>query len=244
MHSCRGRALCRRWACAAGVVVFGLASLAQAEPVAFRGTVVTDIRLGAQNYHNAALKLTFLGDTADIAAVTDSSGKPIPSSCQNTVPPNTNSYFFWITNGSASFSFESAGKRVSGKFLPGQIFVSMDTCSGGVGFGSFTPQGFEPIYPLALTHGSAQALSFASANPLSTAGNTSGNAWSCIGFHTDFTPFTCTPPETLPLHSDAGDLFVYMPYQFLCGDGTNNICLPKSGSMNRGTFSVVPGMSE
>jgi hypothetical protein len=86
MHSCRGRALCRRWACAAGVVVLGLASLAQAEPVAFRGTVVTDIRLGAQNYHNAALKLTFLGDTADIAAVTDSSGKPIPSSCQNTIP--------------------------------------------------------------------------------------------------------------------------------------------------------------
>ena len=243
MVDCQSRARCRRSMWAAGFVVFGLVSLAHAEPVAYRGTVVTDIRLGAQSYHNAALKLTFVGDTGDIAPVTDSSGNPIPSSCQNTVPPNTNAYFFWITKGSASFSFESGGKKVSGNLLPAQLFVSVDTCNGGIGFGSFTPQGFEPIYPLAFTHGSAEALGFGS-NPLSTAGNGSGNAWSCIGFHTDFTAFTCTPPESLPLHSNKGDLFIYMPYQFLCGDGTSNICLPKSGSMNRGTFSVIPGISE
>jgi hypothetical protein len=248
MKSCRSSALLRWRAAAAAGCVFGLMSVGQAEPVTFRGTVVTDVKLGSQSYHNAALKLTFSGDTADIAAVTDSSGNPIPTFCHNTVPPNNDPYFFWIPKGSAAFSFESGGKKVSGKFLPGQIFVSVDTCSGGIGFGSYTPQGFEPIYPLSFTHGSAQTLTQIpggqlSGSPLATAGNTTGNAWSCIGFSIDFSAFTCTPPETLPLHSDAGDLLVYMPYQFLCGDGTNNICLPKSGSMNRGTFSVVPGIS-
>ena len=216
-------------------------SAAQAESVTYRGTVVTDVKLGSQSYHNAALKLTFSGDTADIGPVKDSSGNLIPSSCQNSTPPQP--FFFWITKGSAAFSFESGGRKFSGNLLPGQIFVSVDTCNGGIGFGSFTPGGFEPIYPLTFTHGSAQVFAYDSANPLSTASNTTGNAFSCIGFHVDFTAFTCTPPDTLPLHSDAGDLLVYMPYQFLCGDGSSNICLPKSGSMNRGTFSVVPGIS-
>ena len=244
MNSSRRSALQRcRAAAATGCAAWTLAGAAQAEPVTFRGTVVTDVKLGPQSYHDAALKLTFVGDTADIAPVTDASGNPLASACDNTVPPNQNPYFFWIPKGSAAFSFESGGRTFSGNFLPGQLFVSVDTCNGGIGFGTYTPQGFEPIYPLAFTHGSAQTLSYASASPLSTAANGSGNAWSCIGFHVDFTAFTCTPPETLPLHSDAGDLLVYMPYQFLCGDGTSNICLPKSGSMNRGTFSVVPGIS-
>lgn len=239
----------RWWARAAAGFVWGLMSVAQAEPVTFRGTVVTDVKLGSQSFHNAALKLTFKGDTANITAVTDSSGNPIPTSCHNTVPPNNDPYFFWIPKGSAAFSFESGGRTFSGNFLPRQLFVSVDTCSGGIGFGTYTAQGFEPIYPLAFTHGSAQVFTFApggpvSGTPLAIAGNTTGNVLSCIGFHTDFTAFVCMPPETVPLHSDAGDLLVYMPYQFLCGDGSNNICLPKSGSMNRGTFSVVPGISD
>jgi hypothetical protein len=232
--------LARWWTGTAAGLVLGLAGAAHAEPVTYRGTVVTDVKLGTQSFHNAALKLTFSGDTADIAEVTDPSGNPIPSACDTT--PHT-PIFFWLTKGSAAFSFEIGGKKYSGNFLPGQVFVSDDSCSGGIGFGMVTPQGFEPIYPLSFTHGSAQTHAYAVANPLSTAGNTTGNAWSCIGFNTDFESFTCTPPETLPLHSDAGDLLVYMPYQFLCGDGTNEICLPKSGSMNRGTFSVVPGIS-
>jgi hypothetical protein len=240
MKSCRSNALMQWWA--AGLVALGLASAAKAEPVVFRSSVVTDIKLGAQNYHNAALKLTFVGDSADIGPVTDSNGNLIPSSCNNgaSIPQP---FFFWLTKGSAAFSFEIDGKRTSGKFLPGQVFVSVDTCNGGMGFGSFTgPTGLEPIYPLAMTHGSVDF--FSGPDALSTARNMSGNAWSCIGFAIDGSQFLCTPPDAYPLHTSAGDLFVYSPYQLFCGDGSGKICLQKSGSMNRGTFSVVPGMSD
>lgn len=228
----------RWWSTAAGFFALVLTATAHAEPVVYRGTVVTDVRLGAQQFHNAALTLMFTGDTADIAEVTDSGGNPIPSLCDN--GSIHKAVFFWITKGSASFSFEINRKRYTGKFLPGQIFVSVDTCSGGMGFGSFTgPFGLEPIYPMAMTHGSAQF--FADPGALSTARNVSGNAWSCIGFAVDGNEFSCTPPDTYPLRTSAGDLVVYMPYQLLCTDGSGLICLQASGSMNRGTFSVVPG---
>jgi hypothetical protein len=225
---------------AAGAVALTLAGAASADPVTFRATVATDIRLGTHSYRNADLLLTFVGDTQNIAAVTDASGTPLQSSCQNGDP--TQAYFFWIPKGSAAFSFESGGQKVSGHFLPGQVFVSVDVCSGGIGFGSYIgPNGLEPVYPLGFTHGSAQTSTFASASPLSTAANSTGNAWSCINFPIDNS--ACTPPDAYPLHTDAGDLFIYMPYLFTCGDGTDNMCLVKSGSMNRGTFSVVPGVS-
>jgi hypothetical protein len=226
---------------AAGAVALGLATAAFAEPVAYRATVVTDVRLGQHVYHNAALKLRFVGDSTDMKPATDSSGNVIPSQFCN--PPA----FFWITKGQASFSFQSGRKAIAGHFLPGQIFVALDTCNGGMGFGSFIgPNGMEPAYPLGFAHGSAENAAF-SATALSTAVNTSGNAWSCIGFPPSFngTESTCASPDPYPLHTDLGqDFFVYMPYTFLCGDGSNNICLQYSGSMNRGTFSVVPGISE
>jgi len=220
------------------------ASAAQAGPVTYRGTVVTNIRLGTQSYQNAALSMTFVGDTTDVAPATDANGNNIPSYfCPGMV------VFYWIAKGRASFSFESGGKRVSGHFLPGQIFVALDTCNGGIGFGSYTgPHGVEPAYPLAYTHGSAENFSF-SKNPLSTAVNTSGNAWSCIGFPPDFNSTgnggPCTSPDAYPLHTDLGqDLFVYMPYRFLCGYDDVSICADYSGSMNRGTFSVMLGSPE
>ena len=228
-------------AAAASGAALSLGSAALAEPVAYRATVVTDVRLGDRSYHNAALKLTFVGDTADVAPATDSSGNVIPSAfCGSPA-------FFWITKGHAAFTFQSGGKTISGHFLPGQIFVALDPCNGGIGFGSFTgPQGLEPVYPLGFSHGSAEQASF-SATALSTPVNASGNAWSCIGFPPSFgsAETTCVSPDPYPLHTDLGeDFFVYMPYRFLCGDGTDNICLQISGSMNRGTFSVVPGFSQ
>ena len=74
MKSCRGTAPLRWRVAAAAGFALGLISAAQAESVTYRGTVVTDIKLGSRNYHDAALKLTFSGDTADIVPVTDSSG--------------------------------------------------------------------------------------------------------------------------------------------------------------------------
>src|SRR5271169_2495031 len=109
----------------------GWCGLAKAEPVVYRGTVVTDVRLGAQYYPLARLKLTFKGDS-DQQSPFIVGGSEIPSSCGPT------GYFFWITTGEASFSFESQDKTISGSFLPKQIFVALDTCNGGIGFGSFT----------------------------------------------------------------------------------------------------------
>jgi hypothetical protein len=225
----RGVAAAATW-CA----TLSLASAASAAPVSYRATVVTDIRFGAQSYHNAALSLTFAGDTGDIAPVTDSNGNPLPGNC-----------YFWLSKGKASFSFESGGARVAGRFLSGQLFVGLDTCAAGIGFGSFTgPNGFEPVYPLGLTHGSADT--FAGGNPaaLSTHGNMSGNAWSCIGYAPPSSGGSCTSPDGYPLHTNLGqDLFVYMPYLFICSP-PDVMCLPKSGSMNRGTFTIMSGVDD
>jgi hypothetical protein len=217
-------------ACCAAV---GLVTTAFAAPISYRASVVTNIRLGAQNYQNAALDLTFSGDTADIGPVTDSSGNPLPGNC-----------YFQLSKGRASFSFETGGTRVAGQFLPGQLFVALDACAAGIGLGSFTgPNGFEPVYPLGFTHGSAD--NFAAGNPsaLSTHANVSGNAWSCIGYPPS-NGGSCTAPDAYPLHTNLGqDLFVYMPYLFICGY-PDEICLTKSGSMNRGTFSIMSGADD
>lgn len=237
-------------AAALASAILGFTTSALADPVAYRGTVVTDVRLGQQTYHFASLKLTFVGDTNNIFVVTDSSGNIVPSAnCNGT------GNFFFMTIGSASFSFQSAAKSVSGHFLPGQIFVGLDVCNGGIGFGSFTgPHGLEPGYPLVFTHGSAEYLSFSSAvslptSPLLNAANTTGNAWSCIGYPPAFpsgSSGSCTPPDSYPLHTDLGeDFFIYMPYRYLCGTGDDvTVCSNRTGSMNRGTFSVIPGFSE
>jgi hypothetical protein len=217
-------------ACALGAaaLMLGVASLsdAQAAPITYSGFVVTDVSLGGHKYHNAEVTLTLVGDTKDIT----------PFSV--TAPDGQTGSGYMIGKGRASVQIVSAGKTVSAKFAPGQLLVSFDSQNIGIGFGSYLgPNGLEPAYPLAFTDGTTQYLDYT--YDLSTPAQLSGKAWSCIGYPPVAGNGTCTAPETYPLKTSAGDLVIQQPYLFLDGNGL--IQSDYSGSMNRGTFSVISG---
>jgi hypothetical protein len=104
----------------------------------------------------------------------------------------------------------------------------------------------EPAYPLAFTTGSAEYAAITYGNPL-TGGplSVTGSAWSCIGYPplpvgalAGTTNGECTPPDSYPLKSDIGDIFIYQPYYE--GTGLGGIDSNHSGSSNRGAFLVGP----
>ncbi len=221
---------------AAGLCV---AAPSHASPMKYSATLVTDIKVGGHAFHNAAVTITFVGDTNDIGPAVDGQGNEIPS----TFCTPATGWFFWLTKGAASFSVTSQGHTLRGHFAPGQIVVTLDACNGGIGFGSYTgPNGFEVSYPVAYTLGSAMQVALTSG--LASPAQMSGNAWSCIGYpplgagNLPGDGF-CTPPDGYPLHSDVGDVFVYLPYRAInTTDGSligNHI-----GTLNRGTFSITP----
>jgi hypothetical protein len=229
----------------------GLGVPAFATGMTYQAVFVTNVKLGTKLYQNAAVTVSFQGDTADITAAVDQNGTPIASTMCTNTDGTGNGYFFLLSKGTASLSIESQGRTVSAQFAPGQVFVALDTCNGGIGFGSFTgPNGLEAAYPVAFTLGTALSFSESTANPLGTAANLSGNAWSCIGyppetFGTDGKgDGLCFTPESYPLHTTAGDALFYLPYENLVlapglpYDGTNYG--NHSGSLNRGTFSITP----
>src|SRR5258708_17721391 len=100
---------------------------ALASPMKYSATLVTDIKVGERRYHNAAVTITFVGDTNDIAAVVDKQGNQITSTF---CTPGTG-WFFWLTKGSASFSVQSQEHTLRGHLEPGQLFVALDACNGG-----------------------------------------------------------------------------------------------------------------
>jgi len=214
---------------------------ARASPMAYSATVVTDIRVGKHLYHNAAVTVTFEGDSKDVVEATDSHGSPIPSTfCQN---PSATGWFYLLAKGTASVSVESKEQKLFARLQPGQVFVGLDQCNGGIGFGSFLgPNGLEPAYPLAFVLGTA-AADAAAGSALSNPANMSGYAWSCLGY-----PPTgagalngngfCTPPDNYPLQSDVGEIFFYLPYTEINADGS--ICCNHYGTLNFGTFSIRP----
>jgi hypothetical protein len=223
------------------ISVFAMERNLSAEPMVYTGLVVTDVRVGKTMMHNALLKITFEGDTNNIMkVVAPGTQTQIPSQeCLGT------GYFFYLAKGVARMEIEFQGRTHTARLHDGQVFVALDTCNGGIGFGAFTgPNGLEPAYPLALTMGTAEYAAVTSGNPLLASGlSTTGAAWSCIGYPPggdDALPGTasgnCTPPDSYPLKSDIGDIFVYLPYY----EGTNGIDSNHSGSTNRGAFLVRP----
>jgi hypothetical protein len=224
---------------------FGLAVAvpALASPMKYSATLVTDIKVGEQRYHNAAVTFTFVGDTNDIAAVVDKQGNQITSTF---CTPGTG-WFFWLTKGGAAFSVHSQEHILHGHFEPGQLFVALDACNGGIGFGSYTgPSGMEVAYPVAYTLGTAMTAAVTSG--LSSPAHMSGNAWSCIGYppngagNLPSNNGFCIDPSSYPLHSDVGDVFVYLPYTLDNPDGS--IIGNHVGTLNRGTFSITPAIQE
>jgi hypothetical protein len=230
----------KTWACfLLSALGLTLTLTARASPMTYAGTVVTDIRVGDHLYHKAAVKLTFQGDTNDIVQVTDAQGNPIQSSNCNP----TTGWFYYLAKGKASVSVQSHGETLVAHLQPDQVFVALDQCNGGIGFGSFVgPNGLEPAYPLAFLLGTA-ATDAVSGSALAFPANVSGYAWSCIGYPPNGSGAlpsnhgVCTPPGNYPLVSDQGNVFFYMPYLDTASDGIT-ICCNHYGSLNFGTFSV------
>ena len=210
-----------------------LASNLWAAPMVYTGTVVTDVRVGTTLLHNATLKITFAGDSSNIQQV------PLPSSeCGG------DGYFLYLKQGVARMQIQFQGHTRAARLQDGQIFVALDECNGGIGFGSLIgPNGLEPAYPLALTMGTAEYLAITDGSPLTDPSSTTGVAWSCIGYPplpVGALPGTvdgyCTSPDAYPLKSDIGNIYVYQPYFEDRGEFSSN----HSGSTNRGSFQVRP----
>ena len=208
-----------------------------AEPRVYTGIVVTDVRVGTTLMHNASLTITFQGDTNDILSISTPSQE-----CAGT------GYFSYLAKGIARMQIEYQGRTHQATLQNGQLFVSLDACSGGIGFGAFIgPNGMEIAYPFALTLGTAEYASLADSSPLTGTLSTTGSAWSCMGFPPggiDALPGTstgnCIPPDSYPLKSDIGDIFVYQPYYEYDFVGDTSIASNHSGSTNRGAFLVRP----
>jgi hypothetical protein len=220
------------------ISVCALGSNLRAAPMVYTGLVVTDVRVGTTFLHNASLKITFAGDSNNILQV------PVPS-----IECSGNGYFLYLTQGVARMEIEFQGRTRTARLNDGQLFVALDTCNGGIGFGSFTgPSGLEPAYPLAFTMGTAEYAAITDFSPLTGALSVSGSAWSCIGYPpgqvNQLTPGTptgnCLPPDTYPLQSDIGNIFVYQPYYEYGCVGCTGLSSNHSGSTNRGVFLVRP----
>ena len=213
----------------ASVLMFGSASMsAVGAPVVYTAFVVTDVSLGGQFYHNAAVTFTFTADTSDIR------------SFNVTAPDGISGSGFLLDKGLATVRIATPQSSVRATFEPKQILVSLDSLNGGVGFSAYIgPNGLEPAYPLGLDAGTAGTVT-----NLSSPTNVTGTAWSCIGFppqmgnpaHGD-----CFDPTPYPLKTDHGNFFIYSPYESPFADGTLGF---NGGSMNRAIFSVLRPQSE
>ena len=217
------------------IFVFALGRSLSAQPMVYTGIVVTDVRVGTTLLHNAALTITFAGDSNNIQTV------PVPSTECGGVGD-----FLYLTQGVARMEIEYRGRTRPARLNDGQVFVAVDECNGGIGFGSFTgPMGFEVAYPLAFTMGTAEYEAILDGSPLTDALSVTGSAWSCVGYPPSSVgalPGTangeCIPPDAYPLQSDIGNIFIYQPYYE--GTGAGGIASNHSGSTNRGAFLVRP----
>ncbi len=155
------------------ISVFALERNLPAKPMVYTGLVVTDVRVGKTMMHNASLKITFEGDTDDLMQVPGVTSTECLGSAS----------FFYLAKGVARMEIEFKGRTRTARLHEGQVFVALDTCNGGIGFGAFLgPNGLEPAYPLAFTLGTAEYAAIIDLSPLTTVVGTTGSAWSCIGY--------------------------------------------------------------
>jgi hypothetical protein len=150
----------------AGLACLTFNTIAAAGEMTYTAFTVTDVSLGGHKYHNAQVRLKWVGDDGDIQALD---------------PATMGVGGFWIQKGTATLQITSAGRRIHATFVPGQLFVSVDTFNGGVGFGSLLGGTVTPAYPLAVDG----ATVVFNVQDLVTPGSWSGHAWSCIGFPLD-----------------------------------------------------------
>jgi hypothetical protein len=230
--SCRISFLC-------AVAVLLLASAASAARITYTGFTIADGQLGAWQFHNAQVYLTFESDTSHVQ-LTQIQGVdvayigPFPAQQLCTGPASP--------IGTARVSIISGEKRVRATFAPNQLFVSLDLDNGGVGFGSCGPNGLEPAYPLGIQDGTIDGATASFGLPGADGQNLSadllslsfdlmhdtgfsGRAWVCVGY-----PNRACPAPTQALQTDKGGLYLFQPYT-----------LPGLDTLSGGFFWAVVG---
>jgi hypothetical protein len=91
----------------------------QAKPVLYTLTTVSDGQLGSLKFTEAAVTITFTGDTRNVRSSSE-----------------TGTIVFTNREGAATVSISQNGQTVKATFNPGQIYVRYDVYNGAVGFGS------------------------------------------------------------------------------------------------------------
>jgi len=185
-----------------------LGSSALAVPITYTGFTITDGKIGTQAFHNARVILTFVSDTANVQ-LTTIQGIAVA----------------YNSTGTARVNIVGDKLNIQANFAPNQIFISLDQVNGGVGFGSFAPDGsLQPVYPLGvgkwMVLGALPGGAFLKPSPeeanlsADLMHNTSfaGVAWTCTAFPLQY-GLTC-PLPTVPLKTNKGDLYLYEPYQY------------------------------
>lgn len=184
------------------------ASSALAVPITYTGFTITDGKIGAHAFHNARVILTFVSDTANVQ-LTTIQGVAVA----------------YNPTGSAHVTIVGDKLNIQANFAANQIFVSFDLKNGGVGFGSFAPNGsLQVTYPMAvdgwMVLGALPAGSFLKPSPEEAALSTdlmhntafAGSGWTCPTFPLNIN--TTCPLPTAPLKTDRGDLYLYEPYEY------------------------------
>jgi len=109
-----------------------IAGLAHAAPAVYTLTTVADGKIGSHAFSQARVTLQLTGDTSTVAAVHSSAGNGGQI----------------LTNhaGLATVTILDSGVEWTANFLPGEIYVRVDTGASVAGFGSR----ISPTYPVAL----------------------------------------------------------------------------------------------
>jgi len=217
-----------------GAAAWLAAGAAGAAPITYSIFAYTDISLNGRMFHDAAVSMTFTGDTADVQAFCIPAANPCNP---KTYLPGFGGAAGWqISKGSASVRIVSGGRTYHANFLPNQIIITYDFFNGGSGFSSIVNGNFEPGYPLVL-----DGATIFDAPDLVSTGNWSGHAWSCIGFPPAVRHTVCSDPTAHPLATDAGPLVVFQAYQQFTSPAQTQLIDDYGGSLNTGFFSILVG---
>jgi hypothetical protein len=119
-------------------VALAMCGSVQAKPVVYTLRTVSDGQLGSLTLIQAAITITFSGDTRNVKTSVNSAGDIVYTNSQ----------------GEATVTVTMGGRTVKAKFAPGQIYVRYDTSYGAVGFGS----AIAPTYPLTIGCGTVSCL--------------------------------------------------------------------------------------
>jgi hypothetical protein len=233
-----------------GIVLLALASIATAKPITYIGFTIADGKLGNWSFHNARVYLVMQGDTSAV----QSFEAPNPGDPTDPVDVLMN------PTGTSSVTVISGSRVVHATFDPNQIFVSMDVGlkvdrphvgGRGVGFGTYTATGIQPVYPFGIQDGTVDwgdipgdqgtASAGLQGLPISLSTDTvfTGRAYACWDFFASGDVGTC--PSAPALHTDKGDFYISLPHVRYYQPPQTQIPPPISDALDGGSFVSILG---